>query len=125
MSKKVKRYETIHLFSGSQKTIICNYDFLFHQTQELANQLLLENDALRHTRLLDDLKKLLSSVKSLELLRSLINSILMKASQTCTCFSSGEITDMIKFISSVSSNEEICSFIFEKLHTLLSVPLLG
>lgn len=125
LSKKVKRYETIHLFSGSQKTIICNYDFLFHQTQELANQLLLENDTLRHTRLLDDLKKLLSSVKSLELLRSLINSILMKASQTCTCFSSGEITDMIKFISSVSSNEEICSFIFEKLHTLLSVPLLG
>ena len=125
LSRKVKRYEIIYLYSGSQPVTICNYDSLFQQVLYLADSLMKETSEVLHKELLEELKNLLSTVKNLELLRSLINSLLLKAIQTSSAYKATDITEFMLFIGTITSNTEICSFIFEKLDTIYPTPMLG
>lgn len=124
LCRKVKRYETIYLYSGTHASAICNYSYLFRQTLALADALVMEKEEAKHKLLLEELKKLLSSVKNLEFLRSMINSLLLKAMQSNSILASADVAQFMIFIGSITSDTEICSFIFEKLEILYPAPTL-
>lgn len=123
--KKVKRFETIYLYSGAQCTIICNYDFMFQQLTDISDKLLQVQSESSRRELINELKKLLSSVKDINLLRSMINSLVVKAAQSSSSYNPNEITDIIQFVNTITVNSEICNFIFDKLDSLFSIDLVN
>lgn len=125
LRRKVKRYETIYLYSGTHPITICNYNYVFQKTLEISDCLAKETEETAHKNLLEELKQLLLSVKDLDFLRSLVNSLLLRAMQTFTSLPAAELTNFMKFAASVSSNQEICDFLFEKLEVLYPAPVIS
>lgn len=123
--RKVKRYETIYLYSGTHPITICNYNYVFQKTLEISDQLAKETDEKLHQNLLEELKQLLISVKNLEFLRSLVNSLLLKTMQNSSASPTVELANFMMFTASVSSNQEICDFLFEKLEMLYPTPVIS
>lgn len=118
LCRKVKRYDTIYLYSGTYAITICNYNYLFQKTIELSNSLLKETDIRTHDKTLEELKKLLCTVTDLELLRSIINALLLKALQNSTSLTATDFTELMMFTGTVTSTSEICSFFNEKLNSI-------
>lgn len=123
VERQVKRYETIYLYIGKKAITICNYDNLFQKVLELGNSLTKNVDRTAHHYKLQELKTILASVKDIELLRSLVNILLLKSVQTSTIYTTSDITEFMLFIGSITSNKEICSFIFDKIDKIFSYPI--
>lgn len=125
LCRKVKRYETIYLYSGTHAITICNYNYVFQKILEISDFLLKETEEDTHKSLLEELKQLLASIKDLEFLRSIVNSLFLRAMQNSDATSSGKLADFMRFTASVESNVEICNFLFEKLDILYPTPIVG
>ncbi len=123
--RKVKRYETIYLYSGTHPITICNYNYVFQKTLEISDLLAKETDETLHQNLLAELKQLITSIKDLNFLRSLVNSLLLRAMQNFTSLPAAELTNFMMFTASVASNQEICDFLFEKLEILYPAPVIS
>lgn len=123
IEKKVKRYETIYLYLGTKAITICNYDSLFQKVLDLANYLLETIDINEHQDQLQELKNILLRVKNIELLRSLVNILLLRSLQTSSAYTSSDITEFMLFIGNINSNDEICKFIFDKLDHIFITPI--
>lgn len=123
--RKVKRYDTIYLYSGTHAITICNYNYLFQRTLELSDSLLKETDEKVHENTLEELKKLLCTATDLEFLRSMINALLLKALQTSSSLTASDFAEFMIFTGSVTSTDEICSFLFEKLDLIYPAPALS
>ena len=59
--RKVKRYETIYLYSGTHPITICNYNYVFQKTLEISDLLAKETDETLHQNLLAELKQLIKT----------------------------------------------------------------
>lgn len=119
---KVKRYETISLYADGHTTSICNYSSIFSKVSSISDKLLEERDSARHHLLEEDLKKLLQTIENIDLLKSLISNLLLKPSRASLAYTTADITELLTFISSVTSNEEICRLFFEKLDCIYAIP---
>lgn len=116
LCEKVKRYDTIMIRSKDQATTINNYASLYHQISSYTDRLAEADTEDERIRCIEEINKILSSVKNTELLQSLAVNIFMKSVQSS--YSVSAIADFISFISSIHSNTEICSFLSDRLNTL-------
>lgn len=99
-----------------------SYDSLFKKISQLSNSLLLETDEEEHQLLIGDLKELLRSVKNTELLRSLISNLLLKPLKSSIAYTFSDITELLSFLSTLTTNQEICAELFPKLDLIYPVP---
>lgn len=125
LSAKVKRYETISLYTGNNAVKICNYNSIFEQVTAISDSLLKETNMKEHESLMGELRQLLSSVKDTGLLRSLISNLLLRPVNSSLSYTASEITELLSFVNSVSSNKEICDILFQKLDNIYPLPVLS
>lgn len=119
---RVKRYETISLYSQDQSTTIYNYASLFRQITDLADSLSHAENEETRVQYISEIRNIISGIKNKDLLQALTGSILMKAMQNNSNYSAADITEFMASVSSKSTTEEICSFLFEKLDSLFGKP---
>lgn len=115
---KVKRYETISLYSGKEVTTIYNYASLFQQITDLSDGLAHAKDEETRRQYIIEIKNIVSGIKNKDLLQALASTILMKAMQNNPSYSVLGITEFMTSVSINSSTDEICTFLFEKLDSL-------
>lgn len=119
---RVKRYETISLYSQDQSTTIYNYASLFRQITDLADSLSHAENEETRVQYISEIRNIISGIKNKDLLQALTGSILMKAMQNNSNYSAADITEFMASVSSKSTTEEICSFLFAKLDSLFGKP---
>lgn len=117
--KKTRRFEIITLYTGKQKTPICNYASLFEQTTLLTDQLISSHSRQDYSSALKELLTLIDSVRDIDLLHALANNILMKFLPHTSCTSS-DVSNFILFVNSIHSGNEIFQFLEHTLDTLFT-----
>lgn len=118
---KVKRYETITMYSDGHGASVCNYNSIFSKVSAISQKLSMETDETAHSLWIEELKKLLLTIKDIDLLRSLISSLLLGPDRSASSFTTAEATELLTFVSSADSNEEICRLFFEKLGSIYAL----
>jgi len=117
---RIIKYETIYYSDNCTTTTICNYQNIISEMNENAHKLFGE-DKTASSAAYEFIKKILSTVTDINLLKQLTSSLIIHASSKCIQYNSVSGTEFLIRINKSSSCEEIRTLLFGELKRILDL----